>query len=321
MNGQIYRLGSGGMVPVKERDLKVGQIFHLDGYGYNKRVIYEVQQDRFLYAGLSHDELGTSEKYGIRPYSEKFGIGEYYNEGELATEQEIADAVARGKAAVKKFKEASDAAAAEHAKYAAIGKALFDTYRKPEHVALIVAELESSDCDLYTDYFSSHTVQTVILAFSKHKRNLFPEMRKAALNCDIPEVRALADAPTDWEQREDYSGGAGLYLGEIRYSGWRIRKVYYYQDGYAAAAGRPGGFQIPEMKTSVPETKAILGQVQGLKLENYSEKAVALYGNTKPLRDKLTALGGKFNMRLKGGPGWIFQKSKRPEIEQLMAGG
>ena len=102
--------------------------------------------------------------------------------------------------------------------------------------------------DLQTDYFDYRTVRTVVLAFSKHKRNLFPEMRKAALNSDIPEIRKLATAPADWENREDYSGGHGYYLAESKYSGWSIEKIPLYNDEqlerFYCNAGKPGGFCV-----------------------------------------------------------------------------
>lgn len=46
--------------------------------------------------------------------------------------------------------------------------------------AVIVAEFEVNDSDPLTDYFGSHTTRRIILAPSTHKRDLFPELRKAA---------------------------------------------------------------------------------------------------------------------------------------------
>lgn len=52
---------------------------------------------------------------------------------------------------------------------------------KPEWaVAAIVAELYHDDSDPMTDYFAGYSTKTVVLAWSKHERDLFPEMRKAA---------------------------------------------------------------------------------------------------------------------------------------------
>jgi hypothetical protein len=89
-----------------------------------------------------------------------------------------------------------------------------------DHV--IVAELQQDESDIMTDYFASKTVKTLVLAWSRHKRDLFPEMRKAARRCP--------DLPTEWtEHREKYSMGKGYYLSEgiTAYSGWTVRKRYH----------------------------------------------------------------------------------------------
>ena len=54
---------------------------------------------------------------------------------------------------------------------------------------------------------------------------------------------------------------------------------------------------------------------------DYSEKAIALVGDTKDIKDKLKELGGRFNPRLSCGAGWIFSKKKQAELEQLLQGG
>jgi hypothetical protein len=58
------------------------------------------------------------------------------------------------------------------------------------------------------------------------------------------------------------------------------------------------------------------GEIQ---IIEYSEKAIAVIGETKPIKDKLKELGGRFNFRLTCGAGWIFPKAKLPEIEALFA--
>lgn len=61
-----------------------------------------------------------------------------------------------------------------------------------------------------------------------------------------------------------------------------------------------------------------------LYIADYSERAIALFGETKPYKNKITELGGKFNLYLKVDnsedrkPGWIFPKSKRKVVEQLI---
>ena len=57
-------------------------------------------------------------------------------------------------------------------------------------------------------------------------------------------------------------------------------------------------------------------------IEHYSDKSIALFGNTIALKDQLKELNGKFNGNLKYNghtiPGWIFSVSKREELEALL---
>lgn len=53
-----------------------------------------------------------------------------------------------------------------------------------------------------------------------------------------------------------------------------------------------------------------------LTVEEYSEKAIVVRGETKEFKDDLTRLGGKFNGLLKNGPGWIFSKKNQSKIEE-----
>jgi hypothetical protein len=54
----------------------------------------------------------------------------------------------------------------------------------------------------------------------------------------------------------------------------------------------------------------------------YSEKALAVFGDTKAIKEELKALGGRFNPKLthEGGKkaGWIFSKSKENELTNLL---
>ncbi len=56
---------------------------------------------------------------------------------------------------------------------------------------------------------------------------------------------------------------------------------------------------------------------------DYSDRAVAVFGDTRSVKDKLQALGGKFNMYLtrngQRSAGWVFQKSKKSELQGLLA--
>ncbi|ERP95730.1 hypothetical protein Q669_29620 [Labrenzia sp. C1B10] len=97
--------------------------------------------------------------------------------------------------------------------------------------AAIVAEMQIDDCDSMSDYYNTKTGKRILLAWSRHERNLFPEMRKAALN--HAETKFLFDAPKTAEHAENYSMGAGYYLkdgGRYR-TGWTVKKIKFYGKG------------------------------------------------------------------------------------------
>lgn len=115
-----------------------------------------------------------------------------------------------------------DAEAAAIARKAA--EAEFLQHRPAWAKAALVAELDEDCSDIMTDYHGSRTLRTVVIGWSKHTRDLFPEMRKAA--AAFPDTAHLADAPADAEHREKYSMGAGFYLkqGWRDSDGWKVHK-------------------------------------------------------------------------------------------------
>lgn len=62
---------------------------------------------------------------------------------------------------------------------------------------------------------------------------------------------------------------------------------------------------------------------EGLEIVDYSEKAIAVFGDTKAIKDQLKELGGRFNPSLKynGGKraGWIFSKKQANKVRALLA--
>jgi hypothetical protein len=53
---------------------------------------------------------------------------------------------------------------------------------------------------------------------------------------------------------------------------------------------------------------------KNLEIDDYSEKAIVVRGDTNDHKEALVLLGGKWNERLRDGPGWIFPKTKRSDI-------
>lgn len=60
-----------------------------------------------------------------------------------------------------------------------------------------------------------------------------------------------------------------------------------------------------------------------LELIDYSERAIAVFGDTKLYLESFHALGGKYNPSLKykedaRSPGWVFPKTKRDAVEAVL---
>ncbi len=78
--------------------------------------------------------------------------------------------------------------------------------------------------------------------------------------------------------------------------------------------------QIMSSLTVDTKCKVIETLGPNLSLVEYSAKSVAVIGDTKPHKDTLKELGGKWNSRLKCGPGWIYPKTKIEDITKKMKG-
>ena len=55
-----------------------------------------------------------------------------------------------------------------------------------------------------------------------------------------------------------------------------------------------------------------------LYVEDYSERAIVVRGETKNYKKGLAQLGGKYNARLRDGAGWIFPKKRQKEVDSFI---
>ena len=76
-----------------------------------------------------------------------------------------------------------------------------------------------------------------------------------------------------------------------------------------------------ELETTPPSPKMIAKPIcaQGIEIIDYSTKSFAVFGDTKPIKDILSDLGGSFNAHLKCGAGWIFSKTKLDTVKQALS--
>ena len=311
--GKVTLLFAGKSYDTDVQSVRENQIVIYDGpYSMRRRMVV---------AGIEHTQSGynyrlidpeTAEEHTadpIRPLRDKFGIGHYYDDEhpEFMDAAEVAALRTRADA-LKAEQEAARRAAAEDAeRLRTIGAERLRQIVPDDAVAVIIGEQHESECDPYTDYFGSRIVRTVILGFSTHTRDLFPEMRKAAARFE--------------------GMGHGYYLGTHRYSGWQVSKESCRdKEGiikrFAVVAGKSDNVCIENpapVQTAAPETVADAR----VEIVEYSAKSIAVFGDTKPLRDTLRDLNGLFRACLTHDgtrcAGWIFSKRREQEVRSALA--
>jgi hypothetical protein len=61
-----------------------------------------------------------------------------------------------------------------------------------------------------------------------------------------------------------------------------------------------------------------MAEEQKLRLSKYSEKSFAVYGDSRPYSSGLKSLGGRFNSKLMGGPGWIYSNNSFEKVQDFV---
>ena len=145
--------------------------------------------------------------------------------------------------------------------------------------------------------------------------------------CEV--MRAIHEDEIDPEPMiqdcEDFPEGFSVVSGSLSEEEYNdILKACKEEEEEEESAG------AEEEEEETPSTESTEEETPGAEEESktavtvckYSEKAIAVIGNTRPFADVLRANGGRFNARLSCGAGWIFQATKRDTIiEALKAAG
>lgn len=335
---KFEEMKAAGTLPTRKdpfEGIKPGQIAHFHGYGKEaeRLAIYEIDKNSGFKC-VNLDTLALVTHSHIKNIEDKkAGIGIYYREGETVDQETLNKALSEARtkreADDQEKKEKAAAAAEQRKKDIETGAAKLPAI--PAGIThVIVAEHRVNKSDPMSDYFNYETDETHYLAFSRTDRNLFEEMRKAAKNSPNPEINKYATKPGEGERedehRENYSGGAGYYLGQSKYSGWVIVKKAI-KDAYWAVkledmqiAIAQNRYFIPDQDTTPEPTRDSLPNLKGdIQIIDYSEKAIVVKGEgTRAIKDKLKALGGRFNFRLSCGAGWVFPKTKTDDVCALL---
>lgn len=246
-----------------------------------------------------------------RPISEKFGIGFYYDlNATRATDEEITQAIERANIFIKEREEEKKRAEeeSERAREEVIKKygAIFDQPNGKYHTdAVLVAK---------------HIRQDLASAFPGQKFSV----RKTDYSYINIEWK---DGPT----REEVEQIASKHERNCTRDKWNDDLWNYEETAFTSVFGGVDGlfyyrktapeneeislYKKPEPKQSEP-IKAT--KTEGIQIVNYSEKAIAVIGDTRAIKDTLKAIGGRFNAHLTCGAGWIFSKSKEDALKAAL---
>ena len=247
-----------------------------------------------------------------RPISEKFGIGFYYDlNAPRATDEEINQAIERANQFLKEVEE--------------------EKKREEEKRRQAREEVIKKYDKIFDRPSEKYGTDAVLVA--KHIRqdlaNAFPGQKFSVRKTDYSTIHIeWKDGPT----REEVEQIAGKHERNCTRDRWNddlwdhndtaftsvfggVDYIFYYRET-APENENVSLYTKSEPKQSEP-AKAI--KTEGIQIINYSEKAIAIVGDTREIKDTLKTLGGRFNAHLTCGAGWIFSKAKETTLRNALS--
>ena len=252
------------------------------------------------------------DKYA-RPISEKFGIGFYYDlDTPKATDEEIAQAIERANNFLKEEEEEKNRAEEESTRAREeVIKQYGKTFDQPsgEHITDAVLVAKHIRQELSTE---------------------FPGQKFSVRKTDYSTIWVeWKDGPTK-EEVEQIAGKHERICVRDRWNDdlWDHNDTaftsvfggvdYLFYDRETAPENR--GISLytkPEPKQN-KTTRTGTIEAKGLQIIDYSEKAIAIVGETRAIKETLKNLGGRFNSHLSCGAGWIFSKTKETTLREAL---
>ena len=317
MKTEVYTLSKGGFKRLSEHpELPKGTIIYGFGAG--------MEESRWATTGKGNEIVKLSENYSdsyfihpfenldeyARPIAEKFGIGFYYDlDAPRATDEEINQAIERANQFLKEEEE--------------------EKKREEEKWEQAKEEVLKKYGAIYDQPSGKYMTDAVLVA--KHIRqdlaNAFPGQKFSVRKTDYSTIHIdWKDGPT----REEVEQIAGKHERNCTRDRWNddlwdhndsaftsvfggVDYIFYYRD--AAPENRKISlYTKPEPKQNKPDTI----EAKGVQIIDYSEKAIAVIGDTRAIKETLKTLGGRFNSHLSCGAGWIFSKAKEAAIREAL---
>ena len=317
----VYTIGKGGLKRLSEHpELPKGTIVYSFGPGMDdarwattgkgEEVVKLSENDSDSY--FSHP-FHNLDKY-CRPISEKFGIGFYYDLNEpRATDEEINQAIERANQFIKEEEE--------------------EKKREEEKRKQAREEVIKKYDKIFDRPSGEYRTDAVLVAkhIRKELSTEFPGQKFSVRKTDYSTIHIeWKDGPT----RDEVERIAGKHQRSCVRDRWNddlwdhndtaFTSVFGgvdYLFCYRETAPENWGVSLytkPEPKQNKTiETETI--EAKGVQIIDYSEKAIAVVGDTRAIKDTLKSLGGRFNNRLSCGAGWIFPKSKEATIKATLS--
>lgn len=320
MKSEVYTLAKDGFKRLSEHpELPKGTIIRAFGAGMEEstwattgkgnEIVKLSPNDSGSYFSSPFEKL---DEYA-RPISEKFGIGFYYDlDAPRAIDEEIEQAIERANNFIREREEEKNRAEEESKrareevikKYGAIydqpsGKYLTDAVLVAKHIRQDLTNAfpgqkfsvrKTDYSTIWIEWKDGPTREEVEQIAGKHQRNC----TRDRWNDDL----------WDYEDSAFTSVFGGVdYLFYNRETAPENREISLYT--------KPEPKQNKTNKTETIEAK-------GLQIIDYSEKAIAVVGDTRAIKETLKTLGGRFNAHLTCGAGWIFSKSKEDAIKATL---
>ena len=320
METEVYTLSKGGFKRLSEHpELPKGTIIYAFGAG--------MEESRWATTGKGEELVKLSpncsesyfshpfqnlDKYA-RPISEKFGIGFYYDlDAPRATDEEINQAIERANQFIKEEEE--------------------EKKREEEEREQAREEVLKKYGAIYDQPSGKYMTDAVLVA--KHIRqdlaNAFPGQKFSVRKADYSTIHIeWKDGPT----KEEVEQIAGKHQRNCTRDRWNDDLWDYEDSAFTSVFGgvdylffnretapENRGISLytkPEPKQNkTNETKTT--EAKGLQIIDYSEKAIAVVGDTKAIKETLKTLGGRFNSHLSCGAGWIFSKTKEGTLREAL---
>ena len=321
MKTESYILAKGGLKRLSERpELPKGTIIYAFGAG--------MEESTWATTGNGNEIVKLSPNYSesyfshpfenldeyARPISEKFGIGFYYDlDAPRATDEEINQAIERANQFIKDEEE--------------------EKRRAEDERKRAREEVIKKYGSIFDQPSGKYSTDAVLVA--KHIRqdltNAFPGQKFSVRKADYSTINIeWEDGPT----REEVEQIAGKHERKCTRDRWNddlwdhndtaftsvfggVDYIFYYRET-APEHREISLYTKPEPKQNKTNKTETIG-AKGVQIIDYSEKAIAVVGDTRAIKDTLKSLGGRFNSHLSCGAGWIFSKAKEAAIREALS--